>query len=366
MSYKQFPTKSEDNIYLNVVFNHDPSYQESGSPARYQVTKSSAILDKASDYYCSVIRFDIPLDEIPLYIFPIIPNQANPNLSPMIIGIRILGVNFPVNLIYVPNNNNPAPNQVGSLTQVITPYYYVYSYQNLIDSFNTALSTAYVNAGNPGGAGAPFIVYDSVTQLISIVVPVAFITAGATIFWNRQTNNYLNAFHTFFLGLNDPQGREFDLLALNDGINGFDVPGQTIAVATPPTFLKIIQQYNTINYWTSLRKIVITTGTIPIRSEFIPVTTQNRNLGSDINSSLGIITDFVPALELAGQSRSISYYYPEAQYRLVDLVSDQELKKIDLSLYWEDKNGNLYPITISPFQQASVKIGFFKKTLYSS
>lgn len=356
--------KSDDNVYLNVVFNHDPRIGEGETPARYQVTKNIPILAKSSDYYCSVIRFDIPLNAVPLLIFPIIPGQANSNLSPIVVGIASGGTNYPTNLIYVPNNTLPAPSQVGATSQIITKYYFVYEYQNLIDALNTAMATSYAAAGSPGAAGTPFFIYNSVTQLISCIVSTAFIASGAIIYWNAFANVYLDAFFVKFYGINQADEREYDLIARNDGSNGFDIPGQTIAVASPPTFLRITQQYNVINYWTSLRKIVITTNTIPIRNEFVPVTANNAILGQDTNSSMGIITDFVPALELAGQTRSISYYYPEAQYRLVDLISDQELRKIDLSLYWEDKSGNLYPINITLNQQASVKIGFFRKDLY--
>src|SRR5580658_1620493 len=122
---------SSDNIYYNVVFNHNTSNGETPTLAQYNFTNTISVLDKPSDYFCSIVRFTIPLSEVPLYIFPIKPNQSNPNLSPMIIGISYNGNNYFQNIVYVPNNNLPAPVQ-NQTTQVIMPYYFVYSYQNLI------------------------------------------------------------------------------------------------------------------------------------------------------------------------------------------------------------------------------------------
>jgi hypothetical protein len=40
-----------DNVYLNVTFNHNPQDGNGASQAIYNVTKSTPILPKCSDYY---------------------------------------------------------------------------------------------------------------------------------------------------------------------------------------------------------------------------------------------------------------------------------------------------------------------------
>ena len=91
-------THEDDNIYYNVVINHDPvdySALPLGSPntekdmtSEYLVTRDIPLLGRASDFYCAVIRFDIPLTAVPILICPIVPNQPNPNLTPWIVGIQ--------------------------------------------------------------------------------------------------------------------------------------------------------------------------------------------------------------------------------------------------------------------------------------
>lgn len=348
-------TQVGDNIYVNVTFSPNPANLLPG-PAEYVVTKTIPILDKCDDYYCSVVRFTIPLNSVPLFVMPIVPNQGNPDLTPFIIGIRTGGVNFSQPVIYASNNGTltaPIQNQT---TQVVTPYYFVFEYQNLITAVNLALAAAFVASGLVGNA--PYFYLDTSTQLINLVVdvanfaPVAPGVPVATIYMNLALVSYFIAFEGTFLGLN-PGGRdfEFDLVRF-----GFDT---TIPPFTPAaTQKKFSQEYFSLEIWSSLRKIIITTNSIPIISEYTP--TNN----SGISSTLPIITDFVPQLEQLGASRSIAYYTPTAQYRLVDLKSSEHLNTIDLKIYWQDTASNIFPLLLSFNQQASIKLGFFKKAIY--
>ncbi|HLX52493.1 MAG TPA: phage minor capsid protein [Aquella sp.] len=376
-------TKENDNVYLNVIFEHPqasfigspvtPSVGTAAVPATYSVNKTIPIIDKCSDYYCSVIRFDIPLNVIPLLIMPIIPNQVNPNLTPMIIGISYNGTDYPVNLIYVPTSLLLPPVQ-NQLTQVVTPYYYTYCYQTLIDMINIALTTAYTNAGLLAalpGIQPPFFFFDPATQLISLVVHTSFtslfapLVAIPKIFVNEALQNFLYAYEFIFQGNDQPNGKDY-IFTLNGPTIPSDNQGYALfgtAPTHPPTYFKFTEEYPIMQYWTSLRKIIIGTNTIPVVNEIIPV--QNPNgTQTGVTSTFPIITDFVPSIEFAGQSRAIAYYYPSSQYRLVDMNSETPLYKIDLTIYWQDRTGNLYPVFISLFQQASIKIAFLRKSLY--
>lgn len=377
--------KHNDNVYLNVVFNHSPAVYAGTNPtyitnedpeiAEYNVTKTLPILNKASDYFASVIRFDIPLSEIPILVMPIIPNQANPDLSPLIIGIFTRGagpsgVFYSANVEYVPDNDLPAPSQVGYPSQVITPYYYVFTYQALLNMINDTLSTLYVASGLQalwGAAGnqPPFFYLDPVSQLFKLVVYVGFTKTTAPvldtpeIYINAALLKYLNSFEVSFNGLNLPNGNDYTFILTGNTPNmAFYLPG-TNPATTPPTYFQFTEGYISIQYWTSLRKIVITTNTIPINNEYVP-----SNTNSSVSTSQPILTDFVPSIEFAGQGRSIAYYYPTGQYRLIDLLSDLPLQKIDLRINWEDTDGNFYPLYLSLFQQANLKMGFFRKDLY--
>lgn len=370
--------KHNDNIYLNVVFSHSPPIYSGTNPtiiineepeiADYNVTKTLPLLDKASDYFASVIRFDIPLSEIPIMVMPIIPNQADNDKTPFIIGILENNVHYQYNIEYISDNtlNGPLQNQS---TQVITPYYYCYTYQVLLNMLNATLGKLYIDSGLSVAwtkTQSPFFYLNPVTQLISLVVYQGFTTIIApiadvpSIYINEPLVNYLNSFELSFQGYNKQYGEDYVfILTGNVPKQAYYLPG-TDPYTTTPTYYEFIEQYNTLQYWSSLRKLVITTNTIPINNEFVP----SGILNSGISTGQPILTDFVPNIEFSGQSRAIAYYNPTSQYRLVDLISDIPLQKIDLRINWQDILGNLYPLYISLFQQASLKIAFIRKDLY--
>jgi hypothetical protein len=398
--------RATDNVYLNVVIDHSDLHGHTGGTgpnfptqyvtngddeeAVYNVTKNEIILDKCSDFYCSVARFTIPLNAVPLAICPIIPNQSDPNLTPMIIGIEyplsIITDRFPKNLEYDPQNFYQAPSQIGSQNQLVTDYYYIYSYQQIINMFNEALDLAWIASGLSvlfPNYIPPYFFFTASTNLLTLVVPTCFVrttspaTAIPKIFINNVSTNYLGGFNYFFNADNTIQGNDYYFL-FNDTPdqyyypNGVAIPGgiaPTVGLPALPYYYSYTQEYSFLEYWTSLRRIIVSSNSIPVRNEYLPSGNNlNNNIGNNANganSSFPILTDFIPNIEMSsGDSRSIAYYIPSPQYRLIDLLSEGPLQTIDIKLYWEDKEGNFFPIFISPLQQASLKLGFFRKSLY--
>lgn len=393
--------RENDNIYINInighepgTFNTNPAIAPSGTGetiAEYSVNKTQPILDKASDYYCSIIRFDIPLATVPIFIMPIIPNQPNPLLTPLIFGINMNGVKRSVYLRYLPDGifDPPVQNQT---SQVINTFYYVYSYDTLINMINYALANLYIICGLNAPAmfpttNPPYMYLDPATQLISFIVPKFFTEVTAplsfipTIYINEPMINYLNSFQYFYNGDNRPDGDNFvfvfnNLVTQNPYVlanPGLLLPNNVKILPRPdqgyylsgvnpvssPLYIQYIESFSTVVYWSSLKKILITTSTIPVSPEFI-----QPNLNSAVSSSLPVITDFTPIIQSSNESRSIAYYNPSGQYRLVDMISDSPLQKINVKIYWEDNNSNIYPLTISLYQTISIKMAFLRKTLY--
>jgi len=399
----------KDNVYLNVVVDHPrvtfpttpaiPSIGAVPFNAIYNQARSIPIIDKCSDYYLSVLNIEIPTDEIPLMIMPIVPNQANNNLTPFIIGIEYNGVTFPVQLIYLPGKNQIFAPPLGFQNlpnQRIDPYYFVYDYQTLINMVNGSLRQAYINSGLSvllPGIREPYFYLDPITSLVSLVVHRSFTTLTAPlvavpqIYMNYALQVYFDSFQWFFNGYDQPNGNDLSLI-LNPNTafnlilypNGIPYPNDNqsyvysgTAATDPPTYFRFTEEYSALEYWASLKRIIVTTNSIPINREFVPSIVLTPNpinpipIPSDQTVTIPVLADFVPILDrTAGNSRGIAYYYPRAQYKLVDLISDSPLQNIDLIFYWQDLEGNLYPIQISLFQEITIKIAFFKKSLYKA
>src|SRR5215216_1175035 len=361
--------KTTDNVYVNIVMGHqEPGYNKGyagGAPTAneprvyltdeapqngvYNVTKTEPILDRCSDYYCSVVRFNIPMEDIPLMVCPIVPNQTailgagneDKDLTPLIIGIEFgsgSAARFPINLEYFPQNpvyidTLPTGFVQNKSLQIITPYYFIYSYQQFLNMINDALGVSW----NVSGLKAmfpnhlqPYFVLDSETSLISLIVPTYFvnITAPAvvtpSIFMNVALQKYLDAFNVSLTRYNAPQGNDTYFI-FNGSFtqtpetfyypNGITPPATTANPGPPtiPGYYKFTQEYSILEYWSSLHSIIISTNTIPIRNEYIPGVSNQASyitVNQDgINVSYPILSDFVPQIEgSAGTSRSIAYY----------------------------------------------------------
>lgn len=377
--------RENDNVYLNITFQGNPTIT---GPVllEYNATKTTPLVDKASEYYASIVRFDIPLEALPVTICPIEPNQSNSNLTTLKIGINYAGLNYTQPIIFIPQNIlAPPPIQNVSNFQVITPYYFVYTFDYMLTLINTALSAAWIASGIPAlymsPPNAPYFIFNSSTQIISLIVPSIFNSiAGSplaslpTIYINYDMLQYLDNF-TFKVGnAMFDNGVIFMISGLVNESNGYTPYGQT--ATNPPSYYELNQSFPGLGTWTSLRKILITSSTLPIVSEYVPsnvlspsnsgsppgIVTQNQS--TSINSSMPVISDFVPQINRGEDARSIAYYLPTAQYKLVDMISDMPIYKVDLRVYWEDIYNNIYPLLIPNFQQANVKLAFIRKDLY--
>jgi|WetSurMetagenome_2_1015567.scaffolds.fasta_scaffold09542_5 hypothetical protein len=374
-----------DNIYVNMIFDNTTGAQP--IPATIVNNFSVPVVNKPDDYYLAITRFDIPLSEIPLFICPIVPNQGDPDLTPFYIGIDYLGVKYPINVHFFSYQsvlNAPVQDKP---YQVITPYYYMYSVQQFLDIINYALELAIVASGYPmTGLNMPYFYFDGSTELISLVYPAAFITGvnKPLIFLNTALQEWINGF-TFQYRGPQPQFNDFYFELQNSLTNPSRYPGAEnlftpttgFPVTYPlgstgplcpcggtgtivPYYYRITQEYKSINNQVAVKKIYITSTALPTIQEFTPPS------ASSSAAILPILADFVPNINNLSDTKSIAYYNPESQYRLVDLTSSTPIRVIDLQIQWVDQQNNVNPLYLPSRSQANVKFVFAKRTLYKS
>jgi len=363
---------STDNVYVNVSMVHDSSDGSNPSPATYIANKTQPIIMDCSEYYMAIVQFSIPLNQVPILICPVLTTNGNSNTTPMKIGIRDFTANvyYEQSLIWTPELINEAVVvQDGSVAQRVTPYYYMFNYETLINMFNTALNLAFIayNAANPGNPHitfqCPYFVYDATTGLISLIAHQSWITASPltqSIYYNNDSMNFLDGFSTQqYSRIGDVYNFDNVVNIISNGINGY---GPAVVYPATPTYVRVLQDYDTMFLWSSLRKIVITSASLPIRFEQSPIF---NNTNPDQYNTIPIVADFLPANTKAGDTREIAYY-TSTFYRLIDLSSSSPLQKIQFEIFWLDKQNTLYPLTISTFQECTLKVVFTKKSLYNN
>jgi hypothetical protein len=357
-----------DHVYYNVVIDNriNPNYLS--SPATFAENRTTAIINNPSDWYMTVIRFYVPAKDIPLTVLPILPYpNTNPNMTTLSVILSYNGINSnEIPLIYVPSNQYtiaPPAATTGNPIYPITNYYYIYSYQQVIDIANTALAAALTNLKTKPGTGAiaaadaPYFTYDAVTQLITLNANVLFydpvsVVTPIKIYGNLPFTTFFQAFpfivtNTFTF---NPSSPAFQYNIKDTGTNVSD------------GYINFVQEFIVVGLWNIFKSLVFITGTVPINGELIPA--QD---GSGNTIGRRITTDYDPLInDTAGQSETILQYYPQGPYRLISLQSNAPLTKFDITVYWQDKNQNLYNLYIPYNNVLTIKILFVRKSVYNA
>lgn len=312
-----------DYEYYNVELINNESYP---IPAEYLIERTTALLKKADDYKMSIIRFNIPGALIPIFIF-----QNNEYY----VTLRYNSVNYSAVVTYSGNN-------------VTNGEQYVYSYQDFLQMINDAFTAAYTLAHTAGAPinYAPYLTFDSVTQLCTLWVEQLYEnTVG--VYMNSELYTFFYNFDTINLGYGLANHCDFQFVVRSYQNN---VP------ASRSGFYTFTQEFVSLFYWNDLRSVTFLTASMPINTEAVP----SVNSTSGLAIYKPIMTDFQPLQGTGADLRGYLQYQPTI-YRYIDLVSESALIKIDLKIFWEDKNQVLRPLYIPPNDIVSVKILFERK-----
>lgn len=380
--------RDTDNVYVNVTINNPKpaglTHIQELIPAKKTVEYDQPLLQDPSKYYATVVKFQASLDEIPLLVMPITTGIT----TPLVVGVcerplvasLVPGAapDFKVTPPLTPGFRSNVAYQTAAwdLSAIYdngNPYFFVYSYTRFVNMINVALQTAWGLAGSPGGAGFfPYIHYSANEGNFVLNIPYEFLNAasvtgnGWTVFFNHDVTQYLQGFD-YSLRTNDPAGQRFEIQTANLAYDKTYIASLPVGSGTIPaaagTVYSITQDYTSYDYINSIKKIVVTTNTIPVNKEFVPASDGigDNNFSSGSFNGIGVLTDFQLSFEnKPGEQRSIVTYNSDL-YRLIDLVSTAPMRKIDLNFYWSDTFGNLYPIYLSRYGSISMKLGFFRK-----
>jgi hypothetical protein len=338
-----------DHVYYNVLIPHNDTISVNSAPTKavFKETRSDPIIQNPSEYYMSVVRFFVPASVIPIFIFT--PNAYSVTLS-------FDGVDEQVFVPYISSSD---------FTVGTTDYYSVYSYQNFIDMINSALSTAFTTLKTAKPLAppteAPYMIYNSTTKLMSIVAQKSYdpVTAGGPtieIFFNIPLYNFFSSFNTYYFMEPTTLGKQNQILIYDTKNNAFDA-----------THFIMTQEYETLFAWNAFKSIVLTSGSIPSRSEYVTnSTTASGSSNANTNDNFRpIISDFLFSASEGPEFKSGIEYLPTAEYRIIDLQGSKPLTDIDIQVYWQDNYQNLFPIFIPAHDAVTIKILFRKKSLGS-
>jgi len=333
-----------DNVYYNAEVRVEPNSTEPVA-ARYSETRNEPLLNgRGDDYLFTIERFSVPVSEIPIFFFKLEPGGA-PTEGIYSVTLSFGGTDQETKLLYVPRFFN-------------FPQFAerpVYQYQHFVDMINTALATAYTLLDAavgpfPSATAAPYMTYDSSSGLFTIHVQKAFEADGIDLWFNWDLYQFFQSFEIEFYGYNDQASGKDTKILIKDNNNNTD--------PLDPTMYLFTQEQRTLYLWYDITKIIFTSNTIPVQKEYVGGLNENGD-----NIFLPIITDFIPEIGVNfNEQLSNLVYFPTGPYRLVDINSSSDIRKIDFQAFWQDKNRVLRPIVVQPGQSLEIKMLFLRKT----
>lgn len=404
-------SKDSDIVYLNVdVINNRTIDLGLGTDPliRFSETRDTPIINDASKYYFSIIRFQMngAGRDLPILIPQIQIGQADPDktvysvsLSANVaydiptVGTRTFTSTRQAFVQYVSESTSaPTPQPPLERQDLNSKYYFVYTFQHWVDLVNTAIATAYSQLQSDfnafwvaeGGVApapalttkAPYLKWDSGSKLFTLYGD-AYGFGGAdrtsasnptdnenfSLYFNSNMTGLLGNFNNQYLGQDQVDGKDNQIIFQNKlGTNLYTYDGVD--------YYKCEQDYESISsLWSPIASIVFTTTLLPIIPEQVgtPVKFGASNIQVPFSSPSAfqpIITDISLPLDSPADYRGLVQYNPSGEYRLTSMTSSrQEVRNIDVQVYWKNRlDGELYPITMFNLSSVSIKMMFRKKS----
>lgn len=370
--------KIPDNAYVYYdlqIYNFNNNKSDAKQQLVFNEARSTYFLNKASDYKMSIVRFELDcFNTLPVYEAEIMPNQGDPNLTTSTLtlefddGVGNVYTTTPVSVIWVSPDNTTSmpvpPNATGTGFQTSSPYYYAYSFQYVINLINTALASAFtqlqglVISGVLKYVEAPFMQWNVDLNTASLYVRQSLFDQNKfpqiRIYFNRPLYALFNSFPAIQNSINTPNNKIYQLSIKSNLANIMYFPQNN------NPFIKLDQEYSTVQQWSPVSSIVFTSGTLPVNQNQLSSPIQFVNgqviqLASSNSYAQPVITDFVA--DLIYQP---SLIYVPSVYRYITLISDQPLDQVDITCFWKDKTGALQPLYLPVGGSCSMKIMFEK------
>jgi hypothetical protein len=366
------------HIYVDLdIINNDQRADVDPPQLRFEETRNAPYLPGDSrDYFCSILRFSIQTgNSLPIFIPRIQTGQEDPNRTVYAVTIRNPAANDERTVWLEFQTWNLAAKQPQTPTtkqDLSSEYYYVHSYEQFGQMVNRALRTCYYNLvqGYPDFAQEyttlePYLQFDPQTNLFALFAPQKIFDKSSWFLGSKQFELYFNtrlyqllsAFPAKFSG--NPGQKNY--LINFDSSNGQN-PIRSGASRWP--YMMTLQEISTVATWNPVASIVFCTSLIPI----LPSNTSPPKLFGDNNTNLvssgnnsnltNILTDFEISVSESSQYRPFISYYPQSEYRLIDMNNMINLNKIDLLAFWKTHYGELIPLKLQPGCAAHLKILF--------
>jgi hypothetical protein len=301
-----------ENIVANISL-YNPVTATTKIPANIDVGLEKPILRKCSDYKLTILRFQCPLTSV----FP--PFTINGQIFTMTVNWNNTSSTITV-------TGNQTMNSITDFCRMFTKL------------LSDCIAACYSDPNNLPPAARPYLFFQPETRLFYLFVPNVFLPANGNfidIIINQSLHKYISGF--LFDKLDNYYGPSIDGYRLKPFPTADDNFNYTSPRGIEGTGYKFSAEYPTDYRFNQLQSVIVTSN-IPVRMETLPQSTQqavsNPNNSVSYISTLPILTDFRPDVNQYGLQNSSLIYFPTAEYRWTDLMSDAPLDRLSFNFLW--------------------------------
>ena len=375
-------------IYLNgsITTGIFSSAEENNSsqPSKFIIAMDDILLQNPQEYYVTLNRVKLHTENIPIYIFPIIPNQPNANLSPFIISFEYQTA-FGVSLLRYSDNVLFQSQYIGFVppavsirgqnfqNEIILDYYSLYDISQMLKIFNDSIERIWiefvsrcVTAGIVlSNQDTPYYIYNNSTKLFSLVLnksnfdqSPAIASPTVYMFQDQLSANLFNA--PFYIvdksiRINPSASCKMSCYDLYNNNNIADCFTMTASSSS-------------LNIWCPVSRIVFLSD-MPVNLEYDISSTNesfvSTNGGNAIQKpEIPIFFDLLVDADTFVTNPNIVQYSVSsiAQSRLVSFKSSPAIKNINIEIYWIDGYNNRHALTANGNTNNLLKLAFYRKS----
>ena len=373
----QAPPEYKNNVYYDIQISNVSGDSAPAPALNFYECRSQPYLENSGLYDMQIIRFEINTPSLPIFLPEIQLNQSDPNLTIYSVTLSYKGIDFQSFIEYVPQNVSiPVPlgpsNNQSKLQDNSYRYYNVYSFQWFVNMVNQAFvnaMTALINSNPAGGLpsqNTPFMNWDIGSNCAILNADQAGFQSDMTnpigIYFNGSLYNLYSSFMAINQGYQAINGKNYQLV-----VNDFTTGSNTIQLPiVNPTYtgIQIYQEYTTISLFSPISSLCFISNNLPVTGNQLsnPAVYSNGQLISSSTSAnySKIITDMIA---------NDSFYkptlvYEPTIYRKIEMQGNSQLRDIQITVQWKDKQGNYHDFFLNSACSASIKLLFTLKPKY--
>jgi hypothetical protein len=329
----------------------------------YVESRTSPYVDRANDYWLSIVRFIIPTFHLPLFI-PIIKDPSN-DVNETVYSFSMSYKTYKTQkfMDFVTPNQDITTPASGGEQNMRNDYYFVYSYNYVVTLLNACLSECYDNLKTlvedgsdtlPGSDHIPFLLFDpSSKSMVLYANKDGFASTLADpiyIYCNDAMYNLLAGFEYIRnKSLGTGMDYKFNIQQSLSNLAYFD----------DYTAVVMSEEFSSVSNWSPISSIVFVSNTLPINKTMVGKPNQfgSQSFSGSISSvTQSIITDIS-----IGDFMDSKLIYSPYFLRMIDLVGSDNITQIDLRVFFKDRYGNLYNYVLPNNSSFYIKLAFIRK-----